>query len=117
MTRIPRGFRAADLRLLLAVAACVALFTGTPTTDTEGCTPGIGALIVANNGSRAFCFNIAGPEKQTVTVAANSTQRLALKVGSYAWAAWTLEPTEYSFTSGRVAIKEDRDASVGLDFR
>ncbi len=117
MTRFPRRIRAADLRLLLAVAACITLFVGTPTTEESGCSPGIGTLIVANNGSRAFSFNVAGPERLAIQVAANSTQRLALKVGSYAWAAWTLEPTDYSFNSGRVAIREDRDASVGLDFR
>jgi hypothetical protein len=117
MKRFLPAIRGADLRLLAAVAACIALFVGTPTSDDSGCSTVVGALNVANNGDRAFIFSVAGLETQTIQVAANTVVRLALKQGRYAWTARTLEAEDFSFNSGRVAIKSDREASVSLSFK
>ncbi len=114
MKRFLPAIRGADLRLLAAVAACVALFVGTPTSDDSGCSTSVGALNVANNGARAFIFSVAGPETQTIQVAANTVVRLALKQGRYAWTARTLEAEGFAFHSGHVKISADREASVGL---
>ncbi len=114
MKRFLPAFRAADLRLLAAVAACIALFVATPTSDDSGCSSTIGALNVANNGTRAFVFSISGPESQIIQVAGNTVVRLALREGHYTWVARTLEVEGFAFHSGRVRISADREASVGL---
>jgi hypothetical protein len=117
MKRFLPAFRAADLRLLAAVAACIALFVATPTSDDSGCSSKIGALNVANNGDRVFIFSIAGPEDLATPVEANTVVRLAMKEGHYAWVARTLEAEGFSFNSGSVKISTDREASIGLAFK
>jgi hypothetical protein len=120
MKRILRSARSADLRLLLAVAACVVLFVATPTTptDSSGCTGKTGQVTFQNTSDWVVRVNVSGPESRSMMIDDQSSGTITLKVGYYAWKAQaTFSGGVVEASAGNVTIEKDKAVGVTLAFQ
>ncbi len=120
MKRILRSVRAADLRILLAVAACVVLFVATPTTptDSSGCGGDTGTVTFQNTSDWVVRVNVSGPQSKSMSINDQSSGTFTLKVGYYAWKAQaSFSGGVVEATAGNVTISKNKPAGVTLAFQ
>ncbi len=111
MKRFLTGIRAADLRLGLAVAACLVLFVATPTTsDSSTCGASKGTVVVNNQSSVPVRVGFSGPESITVTVDSEASSSVSLKAGQYAWTATASQGA--GSMAGSVTVTKNKSSTV-----
>ncbi len=120
MKRILRSVRAADFRLLLAIAACVVLFVATPTTPTESskCKGDTGQATFQNTSDWSVRVNVSGPESKSLMIDPEGSGTFTLKVGYYAWKAQAAFSGGVVYASaGNITVKKNEPAGVVLTFQ
>jgi uncharacterized membrane protein len=120
MNRFLRLARSADLRLLVAVTACVVLFVATPTTPTEssGCGGDYGNATFQNTSDWVVRVNVSGPESKSMMIDPEGSGTFTLKVGYYAWKAQASFSGGVVYASaGNVTVKKGATTGVTLTFQ
>ncbi len=119
MKRFLRLSRIADLRLLVAVAACVVLFVATPTTptDSSGCGGDTGTIAITNQSDWAVTVSVSGPQSKSTVVEDQGTGAIQCKVGYYAWKAVAgFSGGVHHAISGNVTVKKNAAAPIVVVF-
>ena len=115
MMRCLSGIRGADLRLCLAVAACIVLFVATPTTPSEddGCFPASkGTVVVTNRSMSVIQVAFSGPQSHSVTVDVEESASAELKTGQYAWKATAVQNA--GSTAGSVTVEKNKTVTITI---
>lgn len=120
MKQILRSGRASDLRLLLAVTACIVLFVATPTTptDSSGCKGDYGKATFQNTSDWVVRVNVSGPQSQSMMIDPEGSGTFSLKAGYYAWKAQASFSGGVVYASaGNITVKKDQTTGVTLVFQ
>ncbi len=114
MKRFLTGIRAADIRLGLAVAACLVLFVATPTTsDSSTCGASKGTVVVNNQSEIPARVDFSGPESVSITVDGESSSSVSLKAGQYGWTAIAVQ--QGGSTAGSVTVKKNATSTITIN--
>ncbi len=111
MMRCLSGIRSADLRLCLAVAACIVLFVATPTTtESSPCGTSKGTVVINNQSEIPARVAFSGPESISLTVDGEASTSVSLKAGQYGWTAIAVQ--QGGSTAGSVTVTKNKSVTI-----